>query len=479
MAKTVLPSKIQEWTGLDLIQQVTHSMNCVYREQQKDDYGVDGEIEVVVPKTSGEGLEATGGIIKFQSKSGKSYVKEDSDDSFAVYIDKSDIEYWHQSNVPILFIVYHPNDDKLYFREAKEYIRSTPDAFKSPYKMTFQKSRDEFNKNSFETLREIAGNSPARVFRGAKERLYSNLLTVKKLPDLITFAPTDYISREEVFAEAKRVSSKSKLFIAPFFIKENKLYTIDDLRNPQCSLRRFCDATGINDASAEAWAKDPVKRGDLIYLLNQLFGLHSRECGLAYNSKYKKTYFPRKNKKDKVFHRKWHNVRTGRNVTPRIVVKHYQYGKARFWRHTAVNVSFRLIGESWYLQIIPQYFFTSDGEDPSPGELVGPFTTGIKSQERNLKVLNDVLFWSDVLSKGKHEIEMKLHKYNLVILEKTPASQIADFAIPNDSALYEEEEESPDFFKIWNESESSARTPDGLYSNDRIIYGAEETEDEY
>ncbi len=67
MAKTVSPSKFQEWKGLDRIQVITHEMKCVYRELQKDDYGIDGEIEVVVPKSSGEGYEATGGILKFQS----------------------------------------------------------------------------------------------------------------------------------------------------------------------------------------------------------------------------------------------------------------------------------------------------------------------------------------------------------------------------------------------------------------------------
>ncbi len=153
MAKTVSPSKFQEWKGLDRIQMITHEMKCVYREIQKDDYGIDGEIEVVVPKSSGDGYEATGGILKFQSKSGKSFIKEDKKDSFSVYVDKSDLENWHRANFPTLFIVYHPEDDKSYFTEVKEYIRQTPDIFKAPCKISFKKKENEFTIASFEKLR--------------------------------------------------------------------------------------------------------------------------------------------------------------------------------------------------------------------------------------------------------------------------------------------------------------------------------------
>lgn len=83
MAKTVPETKFTEWKGLDRIQQVVHGMKCVWRELQKDDFGIDGEIEVVTAKPDGTGYETTGSIIKVQAKSGKSYVVSDTADSFA------------------------------------------------------------------------------------------------------------------------------------------------------------------------------------------------------------------------------------------------------------------------------------------------------------------------------------------------------------------------------------------------------------
>ena len=104
MGKTVLPSKVTEWKGLDTIQTTVHEMNCIFREITKDDFGVDGEIELTVQKSSGKGFETTGGIIKVQAKSGPSYVKQDSDTSFVAPVKLNDLESWRSSNFPILLM---------------------------------------------------------------------------------------------------------------------------------------------------------------------------------------------------------------------------------------------------------------------------------------------------------------------------------------------------------------------------------------
>jgi hypothetical protein len=72
MSKTVPATKFTEWKGLDRITLIVHEMGCIFRELSKDDFGLDGEIEVVTPKAGGQGFETTGGIVKVQAKSGKS-----------------------------------------------------------------------------------------------------------------------------------------------------------------------------------------------------------------------------------------------------------------------------------------------------------------------------------------------------------------------------------------------------------------------
>lgn len=116
MPKTVPVSKFQEWKGLDRISLIVHEMRYIFREITKDDFGLDGEIEVVREKPDGTGYETTGGIIKVQAKSGESYVKQDSASSFTTPVQKSDLESWYNAPYPVFFIVYHPKDDRLYLQ---------------------------------------------------------------------------------------------------------------------------------------------------------------------------------------------------------------------------------------------------------------------------------------------------------------------------------------------------------------------------
>ena len=80
-------------------------MKCIFREITKDDFGIDGEIEIVVPKPDGKGFETTGGIINVQAKSGMSYVKGDSNDGFFSQVRKEDLELWYNANYPTIYIV--------------------------------------------------------------------------------------------------------------------------------------------------------------------------------------------------------------------------------------------------------------------------------------------------------------------------------------------------------------------------------------
>jgi hypothetical protein len=101
MSKTVPESKFQEWKALDRISLVVHEMKCIFRELTKDDFGLDGEIEVVRRKVDGQGYETSGGIIKVQAKSGESYVKQDTESGFKTPIEKADLEAWYNAPYPV------------------------------------------------------------------------------------------------------------------------------------------------------------------------------------------------------------------------------------------------------------------------------------------------------------------------------------------------------------------------------------------
>lgn len=433
MGKTVPESKFTELKGLDRISQIVHEMKCLFREISKDDFGINGEIEVVVPKASGKGFETTGGFIKVQAKSGMSYVKNDSTATFTTPVKKNDLEDWSECKYPVYFIVYHPADDCLYFKEVRSYVRTAKNVFQPPLKIEFNKATDQFTAASRNAVCEHAAVSPSRISFESQERLFCNLLPVKTLPRTLTCSTTRRKSHKSVNDEIDGPSP-------PFCVTEGKIYTLSDLRNPENVLRPFIGKK-IDEVDAGMWFNDPTRHRDVSFLMSQLLGHHRRRCRIRFNpdfGRFGRAFFPRENEKDLEFKRGWTSIRTGKLAPARITAKRYEYGKFSFWRHLAAELSFLSFGDKWFLRINPKYFFTDDGKNPCTNDLVGPYTTMLKAKEHNIQVLNHVLFWADVLSQNQPAIRMQIDNRTIVEVEKTPHLGIASFAIPEDPATFEE-----------------------------------------
>ena len=438
MGKIVAPSKFSEWEGLDKISEIVHKMHCIYREISKDDFGIDGEIEVVKEKDDNSGYETTGGIIKVQSKSGRSYIRQDNELSFVTAVRKEDLELWGSANYPVLFIVYHPADGLLYWKDVKFYIKTTPNIFRPPFQIRFDKSKDKFDETCYPTLCSLANVSPLPISYNQRERMFSNLLKVKRAPAVITCATTSY-------ARFQDIRDQVDGFIPPVSLKGGQIYTLADLRDPQCVLKPFCDARTIQDIKVIDWIKNEDNARVYVFLLNQLLRSHLHKCHLQYSKDYNRYYFPRQNDSSLDFKQNWSNIRTKRSGQSRIVAKYYKYGHDMFWRHLAVQLTFLFIGEGiqgLYLQVLPKYFFTMDGQTPYDNTKVGAFTTKIKAMERNSHVLNHVLFWADILSQNSPSIELRLNNKTIMVIEKEPLIGIAPFSIISDPAIFEEPNET-------------------------------------
>lgn len=291
MGKNVPKSKFTELKGLDRISQITHEMNCLFRVISQDDVGIDGEIEVVTEKSDGKGFKTTGGIIKVQAKSGKSYIKKDNGSTFSAPVRSEDLKYWNSCTFPVFFIVYHPDDDALYYKEIKSYIQATAAIWQAPLEVVFDKSTDLFSANAKDTVCHHAAVSPPRLSFEQQERLYSNLLPVKTLPKMMTLAKTRRSSHQ-------RVKEEVEGYTPPFCIHEHFLYTLSDLRHDQNVLRDYCDVETIDDLPTSKWMDDDELRRNLVFMFNQLLGSHCYRCGLAYNPDFGRTYFPRETGKD-------------------------------------------------------------------------------------------------------------------------------------------------------------------------------------
>ncbi|MFH5884017.1 DUF4365 domain-containing protein [Halalkalibaculum sp. DA3122] len=438
MGKKITKSKIQEWKGLDRIQQVVHEeLKCVYREISKDDYGIDGEIQLVTPSGEQE-YETTGGILKFQAKSGMSYIVQDKDDSFSCKVREKDLKDWHQSNFPILFIIYHSEDDQLYWKHINNYINNVSNVWKKPHKIRFDKSKDIFGTEVYEKLLELGEIAPPRVDFNTKERLISNLLRIKKLPEVWS-APTSVKKATTLFESIEG-------HIPPFRLFKNRLYSFSYLADERSVFKEFCNISEMRKEQKEKLWEDNDTYRLYISLLNKLVGDHLYRRGVHYSNDFRRSYFALPNKESKEFKRGWFNVRTHQEVRPRIIVKYYEYGLDKFWRHSALEFKFHQIGDEWYMQLMPKFFLTSDGETPYESKRIGRLVTKVKALNYNPGALNDVLFWSDVLASNtgksvrKRDIEIELFYRPILIIERMPVHGNTNFAPFVDAAPLNKED---------------------------------------
>ena len=446
MPKYVPASKFQELKGLDRISQVVHEMQCIWREISKDDIGIDGEIDLLEPRPDGKGAIATGKIIKVQAKSGSSYVKQDTASSFITPIRQEDLELWTNANYPVIFIVYHPDDDKLYWKDVKEYVRATPNIFHPPIKFVFNKETDEFTARFRDKVLQIGNVSSPRVLFQKQERLFSNLFLLQRAPKDLYNAP---ILTNLDYPMITSILRSRQSFTPPFCVNRGRVFTLSDLSDPGCALREFCDTSNILIENAQPWWANPDLNRSYVSMLNRLLRMHTNRCGIKYNQQFRRFYFPRMDDTSDSVKVAWVNQRTKSHAT-RTVAAYYHYGHDYFWRHLAADMTFKNIGNSWFLQIIPKYLFTVDGINIWDTEKVGSYTTRQKSRERNPHVLNHILFWADYLSQGKSRVQVELDYKPIMVIEKMPQTGIADFAITDDPAIYEEPPEvlQPNLFSF-------------------------------
>jgi hypothetical protein len=424
LQKIVPKSKISEWRGLDRISIEAHGMRCIWREQEKDDIGIDGEIELCRPRDDGEGLIGTGKIVKVQSKSGSSYVIKDSDTAFASPVTEKDLRYWSDLNIPVIYVVFHPDDDLLYWKDVKGYLAADPDALTPPYRIEFDKAMDRFDESAYAKLCELCEQAPERVATDAGETLYTNLLPVLALPKLIWVAP---VLPEKQPRFHDRLTGAG--IIPPYVYKSGMLVTLTDPSLPGTALTPVVDEGATEDFELADWlGQSSENENDLRSLLNSLLHRHLRRLGCEYQKNPRRYFINKGLAEDAPLHRQWTSVRTGRTYS-RLVAKRYVYGKVSFFRHQALDAKFERFGDKWAVAIYPHLHFTTDGTKAWEGQIARSYLIRARAEEYNNVYLNNVLFWANQLSQGKAAFDLRVGDQTVATISGAPLTVETTFSI--------------------------------------------------
>lgn len=419
--KVIPKSKLSEWKGLDRIGPTVHGMGCIWREQEKDDIGVDGEIELCRPRASGEGLAGTGKIIKVQSKAGKSFVVKDTPTSFSSPVTEKDLHYWQNLNLPVLYVIYHPVDDALYWKDVKAYLTDTLDAFDPPLRLTFNKASDRFDESSYDALLALCELAPERVAVNVEETLYTNVLEIVRLPERVFVAP---VLPEKQSQFHKRLTGR----IPPYRYSGGTLITLSDPTDGDHALVSVVDGTAEEVALADWLGSDPEAENGLRGLLNGLIHRHLRRIGLVFHKQSRRYFFNEGLDIDSPLKRTWTNSRTNRTPS-RLVAKYYEYGTYRFYKHLAVDVRADRFGDHWAFVINPQLHYSVDGTRRWEGEVAHSYAIRARAREFNNTYLNNVLFWSHQLSGGQQTFELDVYDEVVAEVSGVPLTATAGFGV--------------------------------------------------
>jgi hypothetical protein len=125
--------------GVDILSlKVKRELSWIFREQAKSDLGIDGQIEIV-----NENKEGTGRLIAVQLKTGKSYLKYETTESYTYYGKNDHLNYWINHSLPVIVVLCDDIEDVCYWVEiTRANIKRTTSAWNVlvPKKQTISKS---------------------------------------------------------------------------------------------------------------------------------------------------------------------------------------------------------------------------------------------------------------------------------------------------------------------------------------------------
>lgn len=141
--------------GVIHVRKATHDAGHIFREVLKEDIGIDAHIEIC------HNSEPTGILIGLQIKSGESYFRSETPESFAYYPKIDDLKYWHEYLLPVFLVIYRPLEKRAYWVDVKEFLKEHKfeDMLSgvTPKKIVLDK-RNLFSKNFFDILEERFGD---------------------------------------------------------------------------------------------------------------------------------------------------------------------------------------------------------------------------------------------------------------------------------------------------------------------------------
>jgi len=386
----------------------THKPYIIWRETAKNDFGIDGEVELTRINEERK-IEPTSEIIKIQIKtnsSDKSYIRNETTYSFDFYPRKEDVEYWAQykkNGLEVILVIFDDRNASLYAKKLTDidlFIGKSQvkDSIKRPNAaITFDKTGNLLDPEKSDFLQRFTDSFKSRVAFGLTETITSNQLRYLAPPKTMYAYPAKLTNKKSIFETITRED-------APYFtIYKSTIYTFISL-GAAFSVFKEKVLSG-NEPHVILYTdilSDRSLRNHYAELLNEYLKDFFWSKKLAFQKDLGRFYFRLPPNETGLSVQT--TTRKRGQESQKAVVKRFEYPAYSFYRHIALEVRHQFVGQDIYLVILPKYFFSEDGRKPLEGKLVTKLTNFLTSQEFNNHYCDWLHFWWEYLSKGIKEI---------------------------------------------------------------------------
>jgi hypothetical protein len=424
VAKKAPKTKQIERQGIALIATACADLAHLWNETQND-VGIDGWIELVEKATEA----ATGRIILVQSKATGIPFAPGAPVTFTC--SEEDLRYWLNGNAPVILVRSHASSGEAYFVSIKDYFREHPE-HREARRIVFDREHDRFDASSEARLWEIARSRSAGLHLGpppVRESLTSNLLTVERMPDVIYVAPAAVVTPRHARSMLRDQGAPPP---KAWTMWSGSVFSFHD---PATTLiGRICNGPAEQlEVSEWADSEEPDVQRHFVHLLNG-----------ALEEQLRPAARPRKNPDVLILSapRELAGVELpGLGGQTRGVVKIYSRddGTIKYVRHLAMERRFKRYGDQWFLEVLPTYFFSSDGWWEA--HFASDYLSKIKRIERHADMRRHVQTWTWILH----------GEVDLGGLAPDPECQLLEFGSP---VVIEVDHEDADTLPVETEADS-------------------------
>jgi len=207
------------------------------------------------------------------------------------------------------------------------------------------------------------------------------------------------------------LKQNGRTFTSDWVVRGKEFFSFHNLRDEKIGLATILDSSASDPIPVENYIKNPDGSFNLDHLnifkdlLRKTFQAQIKHRGISWQHDERVFFFCNLDKRDddKIQIRKESRVKgkkDGRMVYKEVRSKH-DLTKTLNHEHLAFDISFDIYDDQWYLAIKPTMFYSSNGYRKSKWHKTN--VSIIKKKDKNLNVLEDLLFITEILQKDQKE----------------------------------------------------------------------------